>query len=792
MVAKDGPSQPGAQDPDRIELPLVPLLDTVLFPHMVVPLGVGRERSLRAIEHALAGDQRVLLVAQRAATHDLQAPDELHAVGTIAAVAQLLRMPDGTAQVFVQGLTRARIVTVDQTEPYYRCTAEPIAESSEHSLDGQALMGAVMAAFEEYVKLGKGLPEEIITAARNIDEPGWLADIIAFSPDLTFADRQRLLETFDPVERLRQCAAFLQRQVDLLRIRTQIEKEVQEGVSNQQREYLLREQLKVIQKELGEVNPEANLADEYAGKIAAAELPGEVREKALKEAARLQAMPPGSPEIGIIRGYLDWIVELPWARLTEDRLDLAEAARILDEDHYGLPKVKERLIEYVAVRKLAGERMRTPILCFVGPPGVGKTSLGRSIARALGRQFVRVSLGGIRDEAEIRGHRRTYIGALPGRIIKGMRDAGSRNPVFMLDEIDKVGTDFRGDPAAGLLEVLDPEQNWAFSDHYLEVPFDLSQVIFIATANVLDPVPPALRDRMEVIEIAGYTEDEKLSIARHFLLPKQTVCHGLSQDNLCIGDGALLCLVREYTKEAGVRNLERELASICRKVARRVADNPADLSKIDAADLCALLGPARFSFGLAEERDEVGVATGVAWTQFGGDLLGVEVALVEGKGDLVLTGQLGDVMQESARAAVTYARTRARELNLPASFFETHNIHIHVPAGAIPKDGPSAGITMATALVSALAGRPVRRDVAMTGEITLRGRVLPIGGLKEKVLAAHRGGMTTFAYPKKNEKDLIEIPAQVRDELRLIPVEHMDEVLEVALLGELHLRRRAA
>lgn len=620
----------------------------------------------------------------------------------------------------------------------------------------------------------------------RIDKPGHLADIVTWAPAFEFDERLDILNELDPVERLRRAHRLLARQLELLKLRQKIQQDTKEVLDQSQREYFLREQMRVIRRELGEDDDIDDPIDELKRKIAQLDAPDYVKEQAMHELKRLAQQGMNSPEAGVIRTYLDWILNLPWAEEELPEISLHEAQKVLDEDHYGLEKVKERILEYLAVRKLAGNRMRSPILCFVGPPGVGKTSLGRSIARALGRKFVRTSLGGIRDEAEIRGHRRTYIGALPGRIIQGMKTAKSRYPVYVLDEIDKVGQDFRGDPTSALLEVLDPEQNNAFSDHYLEIPFDLSQVVFIATANQLDTIPSPLRDRMEIIEIGGYTEDEKLGIAQGFLVRKQREFHGLTPEQLIITDAAIIKLVREYTREAGVRNLEREIASLCRKTARRVAaasdGEPVEFPIIiDAPDIPNYLGPERYTFGLAEEKDEVGVATGVTWSPTGGDVLSIEVLPVRGKGGLQLTGQLGEVMKESAQAAMSYARFRAEQLGVDPSYFDEHNIHIHVPEGAVPKDGPSAGITLTTALISAVTGKPVRRDVAMTGEITLRGKVLPIGGLKEKTLAAHRAGIRTFILPKDNAKDIAELPKKVREELQLIPVSSMDEVLKIAL-----------
>jgi len=643
-------------------------------------------------------------------------------------------------------------------------------------------MREVLSSFEKVVQLSRHLGNDAYVAALNIDEPGWLADFITASLELPVAQRQELLEALEPATRLQKVGILLAKQLDIMELESQIHTQVQQQVDKSQREYFLREQMKQIQKELGETDAQARQYNELKEKIEAATMPEVVSTKAMEELERLSQQPPMSPEVGMIRTYLDWLIALPWTKATEDNLDIKRAAIVLDENHYGLPKVKERILEYMAVRKLAAEKLRSPILCFVGPPGVGKTSLGRSIAQALGRKFVRISLGGIRDEAEIRGHRRTYIGSLPGRIIQTMRTASTINPVFMMDEIDKVGLDFRGDPSAALLEVLDPEQNCAFSDHYLDVPYNLSKVLFITTANVTESILPALQDRMEVIELPGYIEEEKLQIARRFLVPKQVAEHGLQPKQLRFVDGALRRIIREYTHEAGVRNLEREIANICRKVAKKVAENGKAPTVVTNEAIPKYLGPQKFFWGTAEEHDEVGVATGVVWTEAGGDTTTIEVTLMEGKGNLLLTGQLGDVMKESAQAALSYTRSRAQQFAIDPKTFEQTDIHIHVPAGAIPKDGPSAGITMATALTSAFTRRPVRRDLAMTGEITLRGRVLPVGGLREKVLAAHRAGIKTFVLPKKNIKDLTEVPADVQRALNFVYVERMDEVLPVALL----------
>ena len=752
---------------------------------------------------------------------------ELCQVGVIAEVGQRITHADGHSHVILQGVSRGIIEEMVQEDPYPVARIRRQQDTDKSGKASETAMSTIVEQVESYLSMLPSVPEDVLTTIRGIDEPGRLADLIAFSPEFTSEQRQQLLDVLDPVARLRALSVMIEKRLNILNLRQEIQHEAQAGMDRQQREYFLREQMRAINKELGEGTPEEALAREIREKIDASGMPDEVRAKALVQAERLAQQHPFSPEIGIIRSYLEWLTELPWAVETKERLDLAEVARILDEDHYGLDKVKERILEFVAVRKLAGDRLRSPIICFVGPPGVGKTSLGRSIARAIGREYARMSLGGVRDEAEIRGHRRTYVGALPGRVIKAIRDAGSRNPVLVLDEIDKLGGDtFRGDPSSALLEVLDPEQNVTFSDHYLEVPFDLSRVMFFTTANMLDPIPAALRDRMEIIEVPGYTEHEKLEIARNFLLPKALESHGLDGDHLRVTDGAVLRLVREYTEESGVRNLERELGSLARKVARKIASEP-DVST-DATDVIetgreqadttanatavtetepssedatterqalpvepividrdaieTFLGIPRHEYGLAEQDDEVGVATGAAVTSTGGDLLSIEVLIMEGKGELVLTGQLGDVMQESARAAISYARSRSARFRLEPAFFDRHNIHIHIPAGAIPKDGPSAGITMATALVSALTGRRIRKDVAMTGEITLRGKVLPIGGLREKTLAAHRGGIRTFILPRRNAKDVSELPDVVRDELELIQVDSLDQVLSAALV----------
>ena len=786
------------------EYPVLPVPDTVVFPSLVVPIFVGRERSARAAEAAETMEVPLLIVAQRDA--DITKPDisDLYSIGTAVDVGRVLRMPDGSTTVLVQGTERVRIMEVLGTEPYLRVLGVPIHEDERHDMASEALMRAVLALFEKVVDLNPNLPEDAYVAAMNEKEPGSLADLLGHLLDLELTQRQELLETLDSNTRLQRLSILLGQELDVLELENRIQSQVQQEVDKSQREYFLREQMRAIQTEMGEEDETKREVRELREKLEAAGMPDEVRGKAEKELARLATMPIASPEVTVVRTYIEWLLDLPWQVASEDNLDIAAAAEVLERNHYGLPRVKERILEHIAVRKLAMEKMKSPILCFVGPPGTGKTSLGKSIAEALGRKFVRVSLGGVRDEAEIRGHRRTYIGSMPGRIIQTMRNAGTLNPLFMLDEVDKLGMDFRGDPSSALLEVLDPEQNHAFSDHYLEVPYDLSKVMFITTANILDPVPPALRDRMEVIEFPGYIEEEKLAIARQFLIPRQLEEHGLrpAQPRTPHGgtppSGAkrgeapagqtqfstatLQTMVREYTYEAGVRNLERSIANVCRKVARRVAEGKPAPHRITPGMLAKYLGPPQYNEWLANEVDEIGVANGLAWTEAGGDVMQVEVSVVDGKGGLLLTGQLGEVMQESAQAALTYARAHAREFELESLDFDKLDLHIHVPEGGIPKDGPSAGVTMAAALISALSGRPLRHDVAMTGEITLRGRVLPVGGLREKLMAAHRMGMKTVLIPRRNEKDLSEVPRNVQRDLDLRLVERMDEIVARALV----------
>ena len=759
---------------------MLPVRSTVLFPNIVTPLIVGRDQSVKAVDYAMSHDRSVFVVTQKNEEEEDPSPDDLYTIGTEGVIDRVLKLPDGSTSVLLHGTRRLRMVEYTQRTPFLRVRAETVIENGERTLAVEALIRAVNVLFEKCTRLSSSMPEEAIITAMNIENPGWLADYAVSSLDVPASMRQEILETLDIHERLQKACILLTKELNILELESEIHSQVQQEVDKTQREFFLREQLKAIQRELGETDPTIRDGEELREKIEQAGMPEEVRVKALKELERFNAMPSMAPDSGVIRTYLDWLISLPWNKATEDRLDIQEAQHILEENHYGLEKIKDRILEYIAVRKLSNN-MRSPILCFVGPPGVGKTSLGRSIAQALNRKFVRLSLGGVHDEAEIRGHRRTYVGALPGRILQTMKTAGTVNPLFVLDEIDKIGNDFRGDPSAALLEVLDPEQNHAFSDHYLEVPYDLSKVIFLTTANVLHPIPAALRDRMEVIELPGYTEEEKLHIARQFLLPRQMKEHGLKPSKVAFEDEAVRRIIRDYTFESGVRNLEREIASVMRKVARKVAEGRRTKTVVTSDKIPDYLGPQKHFFELAEEKDEPGIATGVAWTNAGGDLMTVEATLLEGRGNLILTGQLGDVMKESAQAALSYARSRAKRLGVEARFYEKCDIHLHIPAGAIPKDGPSAGITMAAALISALTRRAAKRDVAMTGEITLRGRVLPIGGVKEKVLAAHRAGIKTFILPRRNMKDLDEVPREALEELHFVPVEHMDEVIAVAL-----------
>ena len=760
-------------------IPLLPIRDIVIFPYMMIPLFVGREISINAVNEALARDRHLFLVVQKDATEDEPEADDLHRVGTVATILRMLKLDDGRVKILVQGLTKGAVEAILQEKPFFEARIEKVVEQQviELSIEVEALMRNVKEKIEQILNL-KNLPPEIVMVTDNVVDPGVLADLVASNLRLQIEESQSILEIYEPVDRLKKVNELLTRELELATMQARIQNQAKDEMSKTQREYFLREQLRQIHQELGEGDEKTEEMNEIKAQIDKAGMPAEVKKEANKQLKRLEQMHPESSESSLVRTYLDWMVELPWSTKTDDNLDLKKAKQVLDEDHYNLEKIKERFLEYLAVNKLRKE-IRGPILCFVGPPGVGKTSLGKSIARALGRNFVRISLGGIRDEAEIRGHRRTYVGALPGRIIQGMKQAGSSNPVFMLDELDKLGNDFRGDPSAALLEVLDPEQNHGFSDHYLNVPFDLSNVLFICTANLLDTVPPALRDRMEVINLSGYTNEEKLEIARRFLIPRQLEEAGISGELLDLSNDAVLRIIEQYTREAGLRNLEREMAAICRKVARKVADGRTARTRITRRNLHQYLGPPRF-LTETQEQNEIGVATGLAWTSAGGELLHVEASLSKGRGNLTLTGQLGDVMRESAQAAVSYARAQAKNLGLEENFYQKQDIHIHVPSGSIPKDGPSAGITMGTALISALTRRPVSRNVAMTGEITLRGRVLPVGGLKEKCLAAFRSGVETVAIPFQNQKDLEEIPRPLRNKLHFILARNMNDVLAVA------------
>lgn len=762
--------------------PVLPVRDQVYFPNMLFPLLVGREKSIRSLDEAISKNRKMVLVSQREIATEDPEPHDLYEVGLLVEIMQVLRVPDGAVRLMLEGIERVKLVKFAHTEPFLKARTKTLREKPAQSIEIEALRRSITTQFEEIVQNGRQIPPEAMITVLSINDPARLADTVAHHLGIPVSAKQEILETTSVKDRLERLNLLLAREVEILEIHRNIRSRVEKEMGETQKEYILREQLKAIQQELGDRDERVSEIEEYKAKIEEAAMPQEVSERALKEVDRLEKMPYAAPDGVVVRTYLDWLISLPWSKSTTETLEIDAASKTLDEDHYGLAKVKERILEFLAVRKLAST-MRGPILCFVGPPGVGKTSIGKSIARALGRKFIRISLGGIRDEAEVRGHRRTYVGALPGRIIQGIKQAGFRNPVFMLDEIDKIGVDFRGDPSAALLEALDPEQNNAFSDHYLEVPFDLSEVMFITTANVLDTIPPALRDRMEVIPFPGYIEEEKQKIAQKFLVAKQMSENGLTTENVKITEAALRRIIREYTREAGVRNLEREIASIFRKIAKRVAEGSTKRVKVDEDDVKTYLGTRRYHYGMAEEKDEIAAATGLVYTECGGDIVQIEVGLMKSsEGKLILTGQLGDVMKESAQAALTYVRTKARALDIDEEFSHRMDVHIHVPAGAVPKDGPSAGVTIATALASALTRRRVRKDVAMTGEITIRGRVLPIGGVKEKVLAAHRAGIRTVIMPKENEKDLEEIPENVRAELTINLVEHADEVLAIALL----------
>ncbi|MBP1746167.1 MAG: lon [Deltaproteobacteria bacterium] len=762
------------------ELPILPLRGTVAYPDLVMPLIVGRDRSIRLVDEANVGDKMIGIITQK--NPDIEEPgiDDLYMIGTIATIMKMVKMVDGSQRIVVQGICRFKLVEFTSTEPHLRAKILPIFEEYQKDIEIDAMYINLKNLYKKAVEMAPYLSSELSQIASQMENPGNLVDLIGSTINIGVAEKQEILEKIDLKERLKKVTILLNREVETLELSSRIQSHVKEGIDKTQREYYLREQLKAIQKELGETDDKMSEMEEIRKKILEARMPPDVQKIAEKELDRLSKMSNMSAEYTVSRTYLDWLTEIPWSQATEDNLNIKDASRILDEDHYDLTKVKKRILEYLAVRKLKSD-MKGPILCFVGPPGVGKTSLGKSIARALGRKFMRISLGGIRDEAEIRGHRRTYVGALPGRIIQGVKKAGSNNPVFMLDEVDKIGMDFRGDPSSALLEVLDPEQNFSFSDHYLEVPFDLSKVMFIATANMLDPVPPALKDRMEVLELPGYTEEEKLMIAKQFLIPKERNEHGLNEDLIEFQDDALKVVIKSHTRESGVRNLEREIATICRAVARDVAEGMTDKKVITADSIHGYLGPIKFFSEVAERVKYSGVATGLAWTPTGGDILFIESTKMRGKGNLTLTGQLGDVMKESAQAALSYIRGKAGDFKIVEDFFEKNDLHVHVPQGAIPKDGPSAGVTMLVSLVSLLTDRHVRNDVAMTGEITLRGLVLPVGGIKEKVLAAKRAGIKAVILPKLNEKDLEEVPESIKENMEFKFIERMDEAVEICL-----------
>jgi len=762
------------------ELPLLPLRDVVVYPHMVLPLFVGREKSIEALEDAMANDKQVLLVAQRNAADDNPCADDIYQVGTVSNILQLLKLPDGTIKVLVEGGFRASVDSVDDDGEFAVATVREIVSDEIADSEVEGLLRSTNSQFEKYVNLSKKVPAEVLTSLTGIDEPGRLADTIAAHMSVDLDEKQRILEISDIKGRLEHLMGLMEAEIDLFQVEKRIRGRVKKQMEKSQREYYLNEQMKAIQKELGDMDEAPNELDELQGRIEEAKMPAEAREKAEAELGKLKMMSPMSAEASVVRSYIDWMVSVPWAKRSKVKHDLKRATRILDEDHYGLDEVKDRIVEYLAVQKRV-RKVKGPVLCLVGPPGVGKTSLGESIARSTNRKFVRMALGGVRDEAEIRGHRRTYIGSMPGKLLQKMAKAGVKNPLFLLDEIDKMGMDHRGDPASAMLEVLDPEQNHAFNDHYLEVDYDLSDVMFVCTSNTMN-IPGPLLDRMEVIRIPGYTEDEKLNIAERYLIPKQLKLNGLKKDEIAIDESAVIDIIRYYTREAGVRSLEREIAKVCRKMVKAItlAETQSG-STVNAEMLPDLLGVRKFNYGIAEEENKIGQVTGLAWTSVGGELLTIEAVAVAGKGRHVKTGSLGDVMQESIQAATTVVRSRSQVLGIPADYHEKHDVHIHVPEGATPKDGPSAGVAMCTALVSVLTGIPVRADVAMTGEITLRGEVLPIGGLKEKLLAARRGGIKTVIIPKENERDLKEVPDNIKEHLNIKAVKWIDEVLSIAL-----------
>lgn len=764
------------------ELPVLPVKDIVVFPYMIIPLFVGRDVSIKAIDSSLNTHRMILLLTQKDMNVEIPTPEDLYSVGTVCMIMRMLKLPDGRVKILVQGISKAKALIFTQKEPFFIAEIEKVTDEKleEITLENEALIRNVKEQVEKTISLGKAAPPDIMIAVENMDDPGKLADLISSNIGLNTEQAQAILEMTNPMDRLRKIGEILTREIQLLTIQQKIQTEARGEIDKTQREYFLREQLKAIQRELGDIDERGEEIKEFRRKIEEAKMPEKVMKEAEKQVRRLEKMHPDSAEAATIRTYLEWLTEIPWAKSTQDQLDIKKAEKVLNEDHYDLEKVKERILEYLSVRKLK-EKMKGPILCFIGPPGVGKTSLGRSIARALGREFVRMSLGGVRDEAEIRGHRRTYVGALPGRIIQGIKTAGTNNPVFMLDEIDKIGMDFRGDPSSALLEVLDPEQNNSFMDHYLAVPFDLSNVMFITTGNLADTIPGPLRDRMEILYLSGYTEEEKLQIAKKYLVPKQLEEHGINSKILNIADSAIRQIISHYTREAGVRNMERQIANLCRKVAKLVAEEKATKFNISSKNLHKYLGAPKYLPEEEMKKDVIGVATGLAWTEAGGDVIFIEATMMKGKGNLTLTGQLGEVMKESAHAALSYIKSKAKELNISEDLFSKIDLHIHVPAGAIPKDGPSAGITMATALASILTGKPVKREVAMTGEVTLRGRVLPIGGIKEKTLAAKRMGIKTIIIPHRNKKDLDDLPKYVKEGINFVLAENMDDVLRTAI-----------
>ncbi|MCM0605347.1 MAG: endopeptidase La [Xanthomonadaceae bacterium] len=767
-------------------LPMLPVRDIVVFPYMIIPLFVGRDTSIRSVEESLGNtDRLILLASQKDIRDEHPAPEAIYETGTVAMILRMRKLPDGRVKILTQGLCKARIKEFTQTTPYFTARVERIEDLSEtKNPETEAMMRMTREMLEKVIALGKVLSPDILMVLDDINECGRLADLVASNIGLKVSDAQDILETLDPISRLKKVQEFLQKEIEVLSLQAKIRSQAKDEMTKSQKEYYLREQIRAIKSELGDQDPKGEEMEDLRGKLANAKMPPEVETEALKQLTRLERMHPEASEASMLRTYIDWLVDMPWSKSTPDSLDLTHAKKILDEDHYNLLKIKERILEYLAVRKLK-DKMKGPILCFAGPPGVGKTSLGRSIARAMGREFVRISLGGVKDEAEIRGHRRTYVGAMPGRVAQGLKQAGTNNPVFVLDEIDKLGNDFRGDPSAALLEVLDPEQNFSFRDHYLNLPFDLSNIMFIATCNNLDTIPSALRDRMEIIQLSGYTEEEKFFITNKYLIPKQIVENGLKNEQIEIQPEATKTIVSQYTREAGLRNLERLVATVCRKTARQVAEGKTVKTTVTPDMVFKFLGPAPYSREEEQEHDEIGIATGLAWTSVGGEILYVETTTMKGKGGIILTGQLGDVMKESAQAALGLIKSRSADFGINDDVFSNTDIHVHFPAGAVPKDGPSAGITMATAMISKLTGIAIRKDVAMTGEITLTGRVLPIGGLKEKSLAAMRHGIKTIIIPDKNKKELEDIPEEVRNALTFVPVKTIDEVLEVALSHKL-------